>query len=100
MDGWAALADPTRRAIFELVVVRPRAVGQLAEVLPISRPAVSHHLKLLKTAGLVGDRSEGTRRIYHANPDGLAELRAQLERFWNQLLANFKQLVEQPEEDR
>jgi len=100
MDGWAALADPTRRAIFELVVVRPRAVGQLAEVLPISRPAVSHHLKLLRTAGLVDDRAEGTRRIYHANPDGLAELRAQLERFWNQLLANFKQLVEQPEEDR
>jgi len=100
VDGWAALADPTRRAIFELVVVRPRAVGQLAEVLPISRPAVSHHLKLLRTAGLVDDRAEGTRRIYHANPDGLAELRAQLERFWNQLLANFKQLVEQPEEDR
>ncbi len=100
MDGWAALADPTRRTIFELVVVRPRAVGELAEVLPISRPAVSHHLKLLRTAGLVGDRAEGTRRIYHANPDGLAELRAQLDRFWNQLLANFKQLVEQPEEDR
>ena len=100
MDGWAALADPTRRTIFELVVVRPRAVGELAEVLPISRPAVSHHLKLLRTAGLVGDRAEGTRRIYQANPDGLAELRAQLDRFWNQLLANFKQLVEQPEEDR
>jgi DNA-binding transcriptional ArsR family regulator len=99
MDGWAALADPTRRTVFELVLVRPRAVGELAEVLPISRPAVSHHLKLLRTAGLVRDRAEGTRRIYHANPDGLAELRAQLDRFWNQLLANFKQLVEQPEED-
>jgi DNA-binding transcriptional ArsR family regulator len=99
MDGWAALADPTRRTIFELVVERPRAVGQLAEVLPISRPAVSQHLKLLKTAGLVRDRAEGTRRIYQANLDGLREMRALLDRFWNQTLANFKQLVEQPEED-
>jgi DNA-binding transcriptional ArsR family regulator len=98
MDGWAALADPTRRTIFELVVERPRAVGQLAEVLPISRPAVSQHLKLLKTAGLVRDRAEGTRRIYQANPDGLRVLRGQLDQFWNRTLANFKQLVE-PEED-
>jgi DNA-binding transcriptional ArsR family regulator len=98
MDGWAALADPTRRTIFELVVERPRAVGQLAEVLPISRPAVSQHLKLLKTAGLVRDRAEGTRRIYQANPDGLRVLRAQLDQFWNRTLANFKQLVE-PEEE-
>jgi DNA-binding transcriptional ArsR family regulator len=99
MDGWAALADPTRRRIFALVVERPRAVGQLAEVLPITRPAVSQHLKLLKTARLVRDRAEGTRRIYQANPDGLRELRAQLDQFWNQTLANFKQLVDQPEED-
>ena len=99
MDGWAALADPTRRTIFELVVTRPRSVGQLAEVLPVSRPAVSHHLKLLRTAGLVRDRAEGTRRIYQADPDGLAELRAQLDRFWSQLLANFKQLVEESQED-
>ena len=75
-------------------------MGQLAEVLPISRPAVSQHLKLLKSAGLVRDRAEGTRRIYQANPDGLRDLRVQLDRFWNQTLANFKQLVEQqPEED-
>ena len=99
MDGWAALADPTRRTIFELVVARPRAVGELAEELPVTRPAVSQHLKLLKTAGLVLDRAEGTRRIYQANPDGLRELRAQLDRFWNQTLANFQQLVEQPEEE-
>ena len=99
MDGWAALADPTRRTIFELVVAQPRAVGQLADVLPISRPAVSQHLKLLKSAGLVLDRAEGTRRIYQSNPDGLREMRAQLDRFWNQTLANFKQLVEQSEED-
>ena len=95
MDGWGALADPTRRTIFELVVERPRAVGQLAEVLPISRPAVSQHLK---TAGLVRDRAEGTRRIYQANPDGLRVLRAQLDQFWNRTLTNFKQLVE-PEEE-
>jgi DNA-binding transcriptional ArsR family regulator len=98
-DGWAALADPTRRTIFELVVTRPRAVGELAELLPVTRPAVSQHLKLLKEAGLVVDRAEGTRRIYRANPDGLREMRAQLDRFWNQALANFKELVEQPEED-
>lgn len=99
MDGWTALADPTRRTIFELVAARPRAVGELAEHLPITRPAVSQHLKLLKTAGLVRDHAEGTRRIYRVDPAGLEELRAQLDRFWNQALANFKELVEQTEED-
>ncbi|MGH9222402.1 MAG: ArsR/SmtB family transcription factor [Acidimicrobiales bacterium] len=99
MDGWAALADPTRRTIFELVAARPRAVGELAELVPVTRPAVSQHLKLLKTAGLVLDSAEGTRRIYRANPDGLRDLRAQLDRFWNEALADFRQLVDQPEED-
>ena len=99
MDGWAALADPTRRTIFELVVTRPRAVVELAAVVPVTRPAVSQHLKILKTAGLVRDRAEGTRRIYRADPDGLRELRAQLDRFWNEALANFKELVEQAEEE-
>ena len=99
MDGWAALAEPTRRSIFELVVERPRGVRELADLLPVTRPAVSQHLKHLKTAGLVVDRAEGTRRIYRANPAGLRELRAQLDRFWNQALANFKPLVEQPEEE-
>jgi DNA-binding transcriptional ArsR family regulator len=99
VDGWAALADPTRRAIFECVATRPRAVGELAALLPVSRPAVSQHLKLLKTAGLVFDRAHGTRRIYQVDPTGLGELRAQLDRFWNQALANLKQLVEQPEEE-
>ena len=99
MDGWTALADPTRRTIFELVVARPRAVGELAEQLPVTRPAVSQHLKLLKSAGLVRDHAEGTRRIYRVDPTGLAELRAQLDRFWNQALVNFKQIVEQTEED-
>jgi DNA-binding transcriptional ArsR family regulator len=82
------------------VLTRPRAVGELAAVLPISRPAVSQHLKLLKTAGLVHDHAEGTRRIYRADPDGLREMRAQLDRFWNEALANFKQIVEEPQEDQ
>ena len=99
MDAWAALADPTRRSILELVAVRPRAVRELADLLPVTRPAVSQHLKLLKTAGLVLDRAEGTRRIYRANPDGLRELRTQLDRFWTEARANFKQLVEEFEED-
>jgi DNA-binding transcriptional ArsR family regulator len=72
---FAALADPTRRQVFEFVAERPRAVGELAGILPISRPAVSQHLKVLKTAGLVADRADGTRRIYHLDPDGLAGLR-------------------------
>jgi DNA-binding transcriptional ArsR family regulator len=98
MDGWTALADPTRRTILELVTARPRAVGELAELLPVTRPAVSQHLKLLKTAGLVVDRAEGTRRIYRADPRGLQELRAQLDRFWSTTLANFKELVESQED--
>jgi DNA-binding transcriptional ArsR family regulator len=92
------LADPTRRTIFELVTAHPRAVGELAELLPVTRPAVSQHLKLLKTAGLVLDRAEGTRRIYRADPSGLREMRAQLDRFWNQTLANLKELVESQED--
>src|SRR3954451_14642335 len=74
---------------------RPRAVGEIAVHLPVSRPAVSQHLKLLKSARLVLDHAEGTRRIYRVNPDGLAELRAQLDRFWSQTLTNFKTLVEE-----
>jgi DNA-binding transcriptional ArsR family regulator len=95
VDGWTALADPTRRSIFELVAARPRAVVEIAAQLPVTRPAVSQHLKLLKSARLVIDHAEGTRRIYRVNPDGLADLRAQLDRFWSQTLANFKPLVEE-----
>ena len=95
-DGWRALGDPTRKAIFELVVDRPRAVGELAGELPVSRPAVSQHLKVLKEAGLVIDLPVGTRRVYHAHPDGLAALRADLERFWAKALAAYKAVVEQP----
>ena len=98
VDGWTALADPTRRQIFELVAARPRAVGELARQLPVSRPAVSQHLKLLKSARLVVDEAAGTRRIYRVDPQGLQDLRDQLDRFWNQTLHNLKQLVEAEED--
>ena len=98
-DGWTALGDPTRRAIFELLADRPRPVGELAGSLPVSRPAVSQHLRVLKDAGLVVDRPAGTRRVYHVNPDGLATLRADLERFWGKTLATYKAIVEQPTQE-
>lgn len=94
-DAWAALGDPTRKAIFELLVDRPRAVVELASELPVSRPAVSQHLRVLKHAGLVLDQPAGTRRIYRVNPDGLAVLRADLERFWGKALAAYGAAVEQ-----
>jgi DNA-binding transcriptional ArsR family regulator len=90
------LGDPTRRAIFERLADRPRAVGELAGELPVSRPAVSQHLKVLKTAGLVVDRPLGTRRIYQLDPDGVAALRAYLDQFWSKSLAAYKEAVEQP----
>ncbi len=93
-EGFAALGDPTRREIFARIAERPRAVGELARELPVSRPAVSQHLRVLKDAGLVTDRAEGNRRIYHADPAGLAALRAQLDTFWNQALATFEQVVD------
>ena len=95
MNGWAALGDATRRAIFERLADGPRSVGELAQGLPVSRPAVSQHLKALKSAGLVTDRSEGNRRLYRVNPDGVGALRAYLDRFWNQSLAAFKQAAEE-----
>ncbi len=94
-SAWTALGDPTRKAIFELLVDRPRAVGELAGELPVSRPAVSQHLRVLKDAGLVVDRPVGTRRIYRVDPDGLVSLRADLERFWGRTLAAYKATVEQ-----
>ncbi|MBN8867769.1 MAG: winged helix-turn-helix transcriptional regulator [Solirubrobacterales bacterium] len=100
LQGLTALADPTRRAIFELVADRPRPVGELAKELPVSRPAVSQHLKVLKEVGLVTDRAQGNRRVYAANPDGLAELRAYLDHFWDQALASFRDIVEQTPEDQ
>ena len=90
-----ALGDPTRRAIFERLAAAPSAVGDLASEFPVTRPAVSQYLKVLKDAGLVVDRRAGNRRIYHADPDGVAALRSQLDQFWNQALATFKEVVEQ-----
>ncbi|MGI8920980.1 MAG: ArsR/SmtB family transcription factor [Solirubrobacteraceae bacterium] len=98
-DGLSALGDPTRRAIFERLGDRPRAVGELARELPVSRPAVSQHLKVLKDAGLVIDRRAGNRRIYQLNPDGVGALRSYLDRFWNRSLAAFKAAVEQQAEE-
>jgi DNA-binding transcriptional ArsR family regulator len=94
-----ALGDPTRRAIFERLADRPRSVGELASELPVSRPAVSQHLKVLKDAGLVVDRRAGTRRIYELDPNGVGALRGYLDQFWNKALAAYKAAVEQrPEE--
>jgi DNA-binding transcriptional ArsR family regulator len=95
--GWTALSDPTRRAIFKRLVERPYAVGELAAGLPVTRPAVSQHLKVLKGAGLVVDRQAGKQRIYRVDPDGLASLRAELEGFWTKTLAAYKAAVEQTE---
>ncbi|MFL5871682.1 MAG: ArsR/SmtB family transcription factor [Solirubrobacterales bacterium] len=99
VDGWTALGDPTRRAIFKRIAERPRAVGELAEALPVSRPAVSQHLKVLKDARLVIDRREGNRRIYRVDSEGLAALRADLEEFWDKTLAAYKTAVEQRSEE-
>src|SRR5438093_10935858 len=98
-EGLTALGDPTRRAIFERLADRPRAVGDLARELPVSRPAVSQHLRVLKDVGLVLDRPAGNRRIYQLDPDGVGALRAYLDRFWNQALAAFKTAVERTDEE-
>jgi DNA-binding transcriptional ArsR family regulator len=97
-NGFTALADPTRRAIFERLAEAPRAVGELAGELPISRPAVSQHLKVLKDAGLVIDSAAGNRRIYQIDPGGVGALRAYLDGFWNQALAAFKAAAEKGDE--
>jgi DNA-binding transcriptional ArsR family regulator len=95
-----ALGDDTRRAIFELLGEGPSPVGEIARRLPVTRPAVSQHLKVLKEAGLVTHRQEGTRHLYQLDPDGLAALRAYFERFWNRALVSFKDAVEQEEQQR
>jgi DNA-binding transcriptional ArsR family regulator len=95
-DEMAALADPTRRAIFESLADGPRPVGEIARQFPVSRPAVSQHLKVLKDAGLVVDRPSGTRRLYQIDPQRVAALRAYFDQFWSRSLAAFKQSVEQP----
>jgi len=93
--GLSALGDPTRRAIFERLADGPRAVGELAGDLPVSRPAVSQHLKVLKDAGLVIDRAVGNRRLYQLDPQGVGTLRAYLDQFWNRAFTAFKAAVEQ-----
>lgn len=90
----SALADPTRRRVFERLRSGPKAVGAIARGMPVSRPAVSQHLKVLKKAGLVTDRQEGTRRVYYIDPQGLGALRAWLDRFWDQALAAFQAEME------
>ena len=93
------LGDPTRRTIFETLAAGPLSVGELAERLPVSRPAVSQHLRALKEAGLVRDRAVGTRRIYHVDPTGVAALRAYLDQNWGEALAAFKDAVESDRAD-
>jgi len=101
--GLGLLGDPTRRAIFELLARRPCSVGELAQQLPISRPAVSQHLRVLKDGGLVVSRAEGTRRVYRLNPDGVTALRAYLDRIWDDALTAFQKATEaapvDPEEE-
>ncbi len=95
VDALGALGDPTRRAIFECLARRPMAVGQLSAELPVTRPAVSQHLKVLKQAGLVTDQADGTRRIYRINPVGMRAIHHYLDQMWNQALAGFQLAAEQ-----
>src|SRR5205823_11567482 len=104
-EALAALADPTRRRVFEQLKSGPQPVGAIARGMPVSRPAVSQHLKALKEAGLVADRPEGTRRVYFIDPAGLGSLRKWLDQFWDEALAAFQAEVElskseQKEKDR
>lgn len=96
-NALTALGDPTRRAIFERLAKKPQPVSTLAKGLPVSRPAVSQHLKVLKDAGLVIDRAEGTRRVYQVDPAGLGALRQWLDRFWDQSLEAFRKAAESDE---
>ena len=93
-DVLSALADPTRRRVFERLRQGPRPVGAIARGMPVSRPAVSQHLKALKEAGLVDDRAEGTKRVYFIDPHGLAALRRYIDQFWDEALAAFQMEVE------
>ena len=94
-----ALGDPTRRAVLELLREGPKPVGEIARYLPVSRPAVSQHLRVLKEAGLVRDRREGTRRLYRVDAGGLSALRTYLETYWEAAVAAFKEAAETPGEE-
>jgi DNA-binding transcriptional ArsR family regulator len=98
-EAFAALADPTRREVFERLRQGPRAVGELATGMPVSRPAVSQHLKVLKEAGLVTDRPDGARRVYQIDPQGLGQIRAWLDQFWDVALEAFKAEAEREGDD-
>jgi DNA-binding transcriptional ArsR family regulator len=98
-EAMAALADPTRRAVFERLRTGPRPVVDIARGLPVSRPAVSQHLRVLKEAGLVRERRQGTRNFYSVNSDGLMDLREYFEEFWDEALAAFKEAAERGEKD-
>jgi DNA-binding transcriptional ArsR family regulator len=98
-DGWSALADGTRRAIVSRLAEGPQAVGQLAAQLPVTRSAVSQHLKILKDAGLVSEHPVGTRRIYRLNPTAVAALRDQLDTFWQRALTSYVDVAEQATEE-
>jgi DNA-binding transcriptional ArsR family regulator len=99
MHALHALADPTRRKVFEKLAKRPQSVGELARALPVSRPAVSQHLAVLKAAGLVRDHAEGARRVYQIDPAGLGPLRAWLDQFWDRTLQSFKAEAERRGKD-
>jgi DNA-binding transcriptional ArsR family regulator len=98
-EGWEALGDPSRFAIVQRLAERPHAVGELAEELPISRQAVSQHLRVLKTAGLVADKAEGTRRVYRLNPAGVSALKDQLDTFWRRALEGYQDVIEDKTEE-
>ena len=99
-NALSALADPTRRRVFERLKLGPKAVSTIARGMPVSRPAVSQHLKALKEAGLVSDRPEGTRRVYFIDPRGLGALRKWLDQFWDEALASFQAEVERASDQK
>ena len=98
-SGWEALGDPTRLAIVARLAEQPRAVGELAAELPVSRPAVSQALKILKSAGLVTDQPSGTRRVYQLSPEGLGALRDQLDAYWRRALDGYGDVAGRPTEE-
>lgn len=98
-EAFTALADPTRRSVFERLGAGDRSVAEIAADLPVSRPAVSQHLRVLKEAGLIRERREGTRRYYSVNGDGLAEMRSYVDKFWDAALASFKEVAEKTKGD-
>jgi DNA-binding transcriptional ArsR family regulator len=98
--AFLALADPTRRGVFEQLRRGPQAVGKIAAAMPVSRPAVSQHLAVLRKAGLVADRAEGTRRVYYIDPHGLASIRIWLDQFWDDALSAFQAELEKGQPDK